>query len=98
MLVRQWISEIAGEDFVTFESLRHLIDVRAESVGIEVSESEIRVVLEKLIASGEIATCQYLAESQSYGATVYDNSNIYWYFFRAANEIALGASSTTDSG
>lgn len=82
MLVRQWITERIGQGYVNFENLRSELLSRADEAGLDVSASEIRVVVEKLIATGDIETCQFLAEDQCYQPTVYDNSNIYWYWFR----------------
>ena len=82
MLVRQWISERVGGGYVNFERLCVDLMQRADSEGIDVTTREIRVILEKLIRDGTVETCQYLAEDQRYQATIYDDSNIYWYWFR----------------
>jgi len=82
MLVRDWINERVGLGYVNFERLRHELLKRAQEAGLDISAGKIRVVLEKLIRDGSIETCQFLAEEQRYHPTLYDNSNIYWYWFR----------------
>jgi hypothetical protein len=86
MLVRNWITEHIGSGYINFERLRDELLTRAEDAGLDVSAREIRVVLEKLISNGNIETCQFLAEDQCYRPTVYDDSNIYWYWFRVKAE------------
>lgn len=85
MLVGQWILAEVGGEGASFERLCRALLGRAEDAGLDVSVAEIRVVLEKLIADGRVETCQFLAESQAYQATVYDDSNIHFYFFRGAD-------------
>lgn len=82
MLVRHWITERIGAGTVNYERLAGALLARAEAAGLDISAQEIRVVLEKLIADGVVEPCQFLAEEQCYRPTVYDNSNIYWYWFR----------------
>ncbi len=82
MLVRDWIIERVGRGYVNFERLSAELLGRAESAGVSVSAQEIRVVLERMIRRGEIESCQFLAEDQRYSPTVYDDSNIWWYWFR----------------
>lgn len=82
MLVRDWIAERIGAGYVNFEHLSRALAERAEAAGIDVSAAEIRVVLERMIRDGQVETCQFLAEDQRYGRAVYDDSNIWWYWFR----------------
>lgn len=86
MLVRTWITERVGAGYVNFERLSNELLARAENDGLDVTRREIRVILEKLISDGQVETCQFLAEEQRYDPTVYDNSNIYWYWFRMKRE------------
>ena len=82
MLVRQWINEQLDQGVTSFERLRDELLQRAARDGLDITPREIRVVLERLIRDGNVETCQFLAEDQCYRATVYDDSNIYWYWFR----------------
>ncbi|GEM_PF-1151343 len=86
MLVRNWIAEQVGLGYINFERLSQRLLARAEETGVDVSASEIRVVLEHLIRDGRVETCQFLAEEQRYHPTVYDDSNIYWYWFRLKSD------------
>jgi len=86
MLVRQWIAERVGRGYVNFERLNDELLARAQSEGLDITSQEIRVVLEKLIRDGAVETCQFLAEDQRYQPTIYDDSNIYWYWFRMRQE------------
>lgn len=86
MLVRSWITERVGDGYVNFERLSRALLDRADNAGLNVTTAEIRIVLEKMIADGIIEPCQFLAEEQYYRPTLYDNSNIYWYWFRLAEK------------
>lgn len=82
MLVRRWIDEQLEQGVISFERLCAELLKRAARDGLDVTPREIRVVLERLIRDGNVETCQFLAEDQCYRPTVYDDSNIYWYWFR----------------
>ena len=86
MLIKQWITERVKEDYVNFERLSQELLNRAKDIGIDISQGEIKIVLERLIRDGHVETCQYLAEDQIFSPTVYDNSNIYWYWFRLKSD------------
>ena len=81
MLIKQWITERVKEDYVNFERLSGELLSKAEHHGVDVSKGEIKIVLERLIRDGQVEACQYLAEDQVFSPTIYDNSNIYWYWF-----------------
>ena len=82
MLIKQWITERVKKGYINFERLSQELLNRADSRGIDISQGEIKIVLERMIRDGRVETCQYLAEDQIFSPTVYDNSNIYWYWFR----------------
>ena len=66
---------------MNFERLSRELLSKAESYGVDISQGEIKIVLERLVRDGHVETCQYLAEDQVFSPTIYDNSNIYWYWF-----------------
>ena len=85
MLVRKWILEQLGTEHVTFEKISSTVLLQAQNHNINISLQEIRTVTEHLIKNGTIDSCQYLAEEKYYAKTIYDKSNIYWYFFKLSS-------------
>ncbi len=81
MLVKQWIREALQERYITFDHINQYVTKQALAIGMKASMSEIKINLEKLIKENVVETHQYLAEEKYYSKTIYDKTNIYWYFF-----------------
>jgi hypothetical protein len=85
MLVKKWILEHITSEHTTFQKISDAVLLQAKSHDANISLQEIRAVTEHLIKNGTIDSCQYLAEEKHYAKTVYDKSNIYWYFFKLSS-------------
>ena len=82
MLVTLWIKEALQEPYITFDHINTYALRQSIAMGIRTSPTEVKVALDKLIEKNIVETHQYLAEEKYYAETIYDKSNIYWYFFK----------------
>ena len=85
MLIRNWILEEVSGKYVNFEALCRELVSKARKHKYTTSEMEIRILLERLIKDRMVDTCQFLAEERTYSPTIYDERNIYWYWFKSSS-------------
>ena len=81
MLVAELISKCVAERYHNFELLVRCVSERAQTLGVSPSRSEIRLVLERMIARQEISAYQYLAEDNRYDPIIYNQQSIHYYWF-----------------
>lgn len=86
MLIAQWITDCLADEHHNFTMLRSALSERAKGHRWAPSEQEIRVVLGRLIRSGRVLACQFLAEEQRFGPAVFSDKSIHFYWFRAAGD------------
>ena len=82
MLVTLWIKDALQKPYSTFDHINNYVVQQSIAMGIETSSTEVKAALDKLIEKNIVETHQYLAEEKYYAETIYDKSNIYWYFFK----------------
>ena len=82
MLVTLWIKDALQKPYSTFDHINNYAAQQSMAMGIETSPAEVKAALDKLIEQNIVETHQYLAEEKYYAETIYDKSNIYWYFFK----------------
>ena len=81
MLAAKLIIECVLDKHHNLELLCRCVRDRAADAGVRLGDSEIKIVLERLIKRRDVGVYQYLAEDDRYATTEYLEQYAYFYWF-----------------